>query len=44
MLKGMKLKAYPNYEQKHTLFCMFGNHGTNSGVNLNINANGMGNN
>ena len=25
MLKGMKLKAYPNQEQKHTLFCMFGN-------------------
>ena len=25
MLKGMKLKAYPNQEQKHALFCMFGN-------------------
>ena len=25
MLKGMKLKAYPNYEQRQTLFCMFGN-------------------
>lgn len=25
MLKGMKLKAYPNQEQKHVLFCMFGN-------------------
>lgn len=25
MLKGMKLKAYPNHEQKHALFCMFGN-------------------
>ena len=24
-LKGMKLKAYPNQKQKHTLFCMFGN-------------------
>ena len=25
MLKGMKLKAYPNCEQRQTLFCMFGN-------------------
>ena len=25
MLKGMKLKAYPNHEQRQTLFCMFGN-------------------
>ena len=25
MLKGMKLKAYPSQEQKHALFCMFGN-------------------
>lgn len=25
MLKGIKLKAYPNQEQKHALFCMFGN-------------------
>ena len=25
MLKGMKLKAYPNQEQKHALFCMSGN-------------------
>ena len=25
MLKGMKLKAYPNHEQRQTLFCMFCN-------------------
>ena len=25
MLKGMKLKAYPNHEQRQKLFCMFGN-------------------
>ena len=25
MLKEMKLKAYPNHEQRQILFCMFGN-------------------